>query len=198
MDMRRRSVLLYEILLENNPMINLLPRSEKKKLLKMYALRIGVVVLVATLVLEVLAAGLFFPSFYVLDLTTTNLTDELDQKKRATPEGETAAQQELATIMKEVAILKPSTSSIDAPPSTVFNEIFVQKPDGISINTVSYARSLNTAVVQIGGHAGTSEDMLLFQKNLKDNPRVASTQYASNNFIIKKTAIDFTMTITLK
>lgn len=179
-------------------MINLLPRSEKKKLLKMYALRIGVVVLVATLVLEVLAAGLFFPSFYVLDLTTTNLTDELDQKKRATPEGETAAQQELATIMKEVAILKPSTSSIDAPPSTVFNEIFVQKPDGISINTVSYARSLNTAVVQIGGHAGTSEDMLLFQKNLKDNPRVASTQYASNNFIIKKTAIDFTMTITLK
>ena len=198
MDMRPRSALRYEILPENNLMINLLPQSEKKKLLKIYALRIGVVVLVATLILEILAAGLFFPAFYVLDLTTTNLTDELDQKKRATPEGETAAQQELATIMKEVAILKPSTNSIDAAPSTVFSEVFAQKPDGISINTVSYVRSLNTAVLQIGGHAQTSEDMLLFQKNLKDDPRVASTQYASNNFIIKKTEIDFTMTITLK
>lgn len=179
-------------------MINLLPQAEKKKLLKIYGLRIGVIVLAMMLVMEVLAAALFFPAYYVIGSVTANLADDLEQKKHMTPEGEGAAQQELALIKKDIAILKPNTDAIDTPPSVIFTEIFAQKPDGVSVGTISYARNAKNAALQINGHAQTSEDMLLFQKNLKENPRVASTQYASNNFIIKKTDIDFTMTITLK
>lgn len=179
-------------------MINLLPQSEKKKLLKMYRFRTLALVFVATLVIEVLAVVLFLPAFYVLDSTTTNLANELEQKRHMIPEGESSAQQELAVIKKEIAILKPSTETINVLPSVIFTEISTQKPDGISISTVSYARNLKNAAVQMSGHARTSEDMLLFQKNLKQNPRVASTQYANNSFIIKKTDIDFIMTVSLK
>lgn len=179
-------------------MVNLLPQPEKKKLLKMYRLRIVALVLVAMFVIEILTMVLFLPAFYVLYSVTKNLADELDQKRHMIPEGESSAQQELAAIKKEIAILKPSTETIDVLPSVIFTEIFTQKPDGIRIGTVSYARNLKNAAVQMSGHARTSEDMLLFQKNLKQNPRVASTQYANNSFIIKKTDIDFTITITLK
>lgn len=179
-------------------MVNLLPQSEKKKLLKMYRLRIGALILVALFVIEVLTMALFLPAFYVLDSVTKNLADELEQKRHMIPEGESSAQQELAAIKKEIAILKPSTETIDVLPSVILTEILTQKPDGISISTVSYARNLKNAAVQMSGHARASEDMLLFQKNLKQNPRVASTQYANNSFIIKKTDIDFTITVTLK
>ena len=179
-------------------MINLLPQFEKKTLLKVYRLRIGVLILAAILVLELLAVALFFPSFYVLNGVTTSLAEELEQKKHMTPEGESSAQQELAVIKKEIAVLKPGAESIDAPPSVILTEVLSEKPDGIKISTLNYARSAKNAAVQLIGHARTSEDMLLFQKNLKDNPHVASTQYASNTFIIKKIDIDFVMTITLK
>ena len=179
-------------------MINLLPPAEKNKLLKIYRLRIGVLVILSMLVMEMLAALVFLPPFYVLDSVTANLADDLAQKRRITPEGETTAQQELAAIKKEIAILKPGTGTIDTPPSVIFTEIFSQKPNGISINTINYARSSKNAAVQISGHAQASEDMLTFQKNLKENPRIASTQYANNNFIIQKTDVDFTMTISLK
>ena len=179
-------------------MVNLLPQSEKKKLLKIYRLRIGILVLVAMLVMEVLVAALFSPAFYVLSSTTENLANDLAQKRQMTPEGESETQQELAVIKKEITILKPGTETIDTPPSAIFTEIFAQKPSGISISTVSFAQNLKNVAVQMSGHADTSEDMLLFQKNLKENPIVASTQYTNNNFIIKKTDIDFTMTVGLK
>lgn len=178
-------------------MINLLPQAEKKKLLQTYRLHLGILVLGAIVILELLAAVLFVPSFYILDSTTTNLADELAQNKKITPEGSDKAQQELADIKGDIAVLTPSKSTIDVLPSSIIDELLKQKPEGVGISALAYERNAKESALQLSGTANTREDLLQFQKNLKDDPMVADSQY-SNSFILKKVNIDFTLTITLK
>lgn len=177
-------------------MINLLPQSEKKKLLGEYRLHLAVVLLWVILGLELCAGVLFAPSYYMINGTTKTLALELAAKKAVAPSGEEGAQQKLALIKSEIAMLKPSVVS-EALPSHVLTQILSQKPAGIGLNSYAYAYNAGTVLVQFTGIAATREDLLEFQRNLKENPRLSDVRYAQS-FITRKTNIDFQLTVTFK
>jgi hypothetical protein len=175
-------------------MINLLPPEEKKKLLREYWMRFGVIVLWAIFALEVFTVAVLTPSYYSLYLNTRGLAQSLAERRALTPEGAKEALENLAAIKQQMALLKVSDATIDAPPSLVLGEIIEQKPQGIEIFGFTYSRTAKSAIVQVSGTAQTQEAMLAFRRNVKTNPRVSDFKYGSN-FITQKTNIDFTASI---
>lgn len=178
-------------------MINLLPRTEKRKLQKEFRLRYAVTALWTFLILEVILLALLVPSYLKINLTMMGIEDDLAAKKAVAIPGGEDAQNGINKIKGEIALLKPTNTNADIAISQLMTEILAQKPEGVSIASFAYGRSGNIVTIQLSGNASAREDLLLFQRLLKDNTRIADAKY-SQSFITKKTDIDFMITITLK
>lgn len=178
-------------------MINLLPRTEKRKLQKEFRLRYAVTALWAFFMLEVIMFALLAPSYLKINFTMMSLEDELAAKKAVAIPGGDNVQKGINNIKSEIALLKSSNTNADTAISQLMTEILAQKPDGISIASFAYGRSGNAVTMQLSGNASTREDLLFFQRLLKENVRIADAKY-SQSFITKKTDIDFMITISLK
>lgn len=179
-------------------MINLLPQSAKKKLLDEYRLRAGVIIFCALFILEVFTLLVLAPSYYLIDTTQQILHVEIAAKKALVPVGEQDAQKQIAIIKSEMALLNPSQGPGGSVPSQILGDILAQKPVGIGIHSFAYGRtSALVAVAQLSGSADTREDLLAFQRKLKDNAHFSDIKYAQS-FITKKTDIDFQLTLTIK
>jgi hypothetical protein len=179
-------------------MINLLPQFEKKKLLNEYRLRAGIIVLCSVLVMEILAGALLAPSYYRINTAEEALSADLAMKKQLTTNTVEDPQKKIALIKEEAVLLSPPAHSSDIPPSQILREILAQKPSGIVINSFSYARmNASSVAAQLSGVAGTREDLLMFQRMLKENSHFSDIKYAQS-FITKKTDIDFQLTVMVK
>lgn len=178
-------------------MINLLPLSEKKKLLREHQLRLGIVVLSFLFALELFGFFVFIPAYYALYLNGNDLARTLSEKQALTPKEAREAPQMLAMIKKEIAVLYPSTNITDTPPSLLLREILASKPEGIWFNAFAYTRASDAVSMNFSGIARTQDDLLAFRRDVKANPRVLDFKYASS-FIIKKSDIDFSATITFR
>jgi hypothetical protein len=183
-------------------MINLLPQFEKKKLLNEYRLRAGIIVLGTVLILELLMAVLLSPSYYLIKTTEKTLRADLVLKKQiaSSTVGEDP-QKKSALIQAEATLLNPPNPParpIDMLPSQILGEILTQKPSGIGVHSFSYAKSgTAAAAAQFSGVAETREDLLAFQRMLKENLRFSDIKYAQS-FITRKTDIDFQLTVMIK
>lgn len=177
-------------------MINLLSPRAKKKLWREYRTRLAVAVLGACFSLEVLAALLFFPTFVSLQSTTTSLENALDQEKLRSPENSTEIAKQLAVIKDELVLLRPVGTTTDVLPSTLLASILTNKPKGISIDALAYQRDKEKVSIQLSGVASTREDILSFKKILSSNPQFVVAR--TNDYIIKKTNIAFTINLSLK
>lgn len=178
-------------------MINLLPEFEKRKRLKEYRLRASVIILCSVFFLEILAAVLLAPSYYLIDTAKNALTRELAAKKEVTASATEDPQKKSTLIMSEILLLNPPLRSSDIPPSQILSEILAHKPQGISVSSFAYGRAGTGASAQLSGVSETREDLLAFQRMLKDNQRFGDIKYAQS-FITKKTDIDFQLTVTIK
>ncbi len=178
-------------------MINLLPHTEKRKLQKEFRMRYAVTALWTIFMLEVTLFALLAPSYLKINLTMMGIEDELAAKKAIAIPGGDNVQNGINKIKSEIALLKPTNTNADIVISQLMTEILAQKPEGVSIGSFAYGRSGNAVTMQLSGNASTREDLLFFQRLLKDNMRIADAKY-SQNFITKKTDIDFMITITLK
>jgi hypothetical protein len=179
-------------------MINLLPQFEKKKLRNEYRLRAAAIVLCGILLIEIVAAASLAPSYYRIDAMGKSLTADLAAKKTQTPLGDDGAQKKIALIQAEVKLLNPSLGPGDKLPSEILEEILEQKPSGIVVNSFSYARSgAAAAAAQLAGVAETREDLLAFQRMLKENSHFGDIKYGQS-FITRRTDIDFQLTVTIK
>ena len=177
-------------------MINLLSPVEKKKILKEYHLRLGVVVLNAVFVLELIAVILLVPSYLAIRSSVNALSDELAQRKALVIPGGNEAQQDLDVIKKEIGVLKESIAP-ESLPSAVVTAVLAVKPEGIDVTSFAYGHSADATLVQVGGVAHAREDLLFFQRSLKANPRFDEVRYA-DSFITKKTDINFQLTLKVK
>ncbi|HEY9585847.1 MAG TPA: hypothetical protein VJJ02_04645 [Candidatus Paceibacterota bacterium] len=178
-------------------MINLLPEDEKKKLTRERRVRLGVVMLWCVFALEMLTLLFFTPAYYVLYLNTEDLTQAISERRALTPKGTNEAQASLAKIKKEMALLQPSSGIADVLPSVLFGEVVAQKPQGVTLNVLTYTRATEDVTIQLSGIALVQEDLLAFRRNVKTNPRVVDFKYGSS-FITKKTDIDFNAVITFR
>lgn len=175
-------------------MINLLPRLEKKNILRERRLRLVVVSLWGFFVLELLAFALFLPAYFTIYISTKSLALELEKNKQLTPKGLSDVETALSDIKKESDLLVPDKVP---NPSEIIWAIVKVKPKGVDLRTVAYSRDPKVIGVQISGNAKTREDLLYFQRMVKALDVVADLK-SNSTYIQKKTDIDFTLTITLK
>jgi Tfp pilus assembly protein PilN len=178
-------------------MINLLPTQAKRKLTKEYQLRFLVLFLWGVFALEILTAAFFMPTYYTLGASTANLSRELEQQKKFPPIGGADTERRLSAIESEVALLKLGSTTLDVAPSVLLDMILTAKPRGIEFNSLSYERAVDGARVALSGVAETRENLIEFQNNLRQNPKVGSIKYG-DSFITKKTDINFAVTISFK
>jgi Tfp pilus assembly protein PilN len=178
-------------------MINLLPTSEKKKLLKEYRIRLAVTILWGILLLQVLAFAALVPSYQRISSSTNILESQLAEKKSTQLPGGDEVQNKINTIKKEIALLKPTVTSVDIPPTEVIALILNMKPSGIVVSSVAYGRAGTSALIQLSGIADSREDLFTFQRLLSQDPRMSDIRYAQS-FITKKAPIDFQLSVTIK
>lgn len=178
-------------------MINLLPPQAKRRLNKEYRLRFGIIVLWAVLALELLAVLFFVPSFMTLKRSTDQLSQDLEAKKTLSQTGSATSSKEVTLIKRELASLRVGTTATDTPPSLVFTEILKSKPRGIEISALAYQVDKAGISVQLTGVANTREDILAYKNSLGTNPHLILAR-ANDGYILKKTNITFSLTLTYK
>ncbi len=194
MDILRPSASHYVTIPLNN-MINLLSVRAKNALWKEYRVRLVIVVLAALLLLQTLVAVLFFPTFFMLRSTTAALALDVEKQKGGSPQNGNDSARELTVIKNEIALLRPTASSSDMLVSDMISSILGVKPKGIAVDQFAYQKEKNITNIQISGVANTREDILAFKNTLSTNP---AFRVRANDYILKKTNIAFTITLSLK
>lgn len=179
-------------------MINLLPPHAKKSLTKDYHIRVGIIFLSALLLIEILTLVFFTPSYYVLNLSTNKLQNELAQRELLSPGGNKEASAELAAIKKEMALLRPSGGlEGSTTPSHLLDQVLLSKPRGIEISAFVFTNNKDKIEIQLSGIASTREDLLAFRKALSAQQNIGEVKFG-NSFITRKTDIDFLIMILFK
>ena len=177
-------------------MINLLSTTAKKRLWNEYRSRLAVILLTAIAILEMLTVAIFFPSFYALHSTTLELSKNLEERKRVTPEANKAVSDEVRSLKNDLALLRQGTTTTDILPSALLEDIIKVKPAGIALSSVTYQRAPGVVTIQFAGIAGTRDDILVFKTALDKNLLFKVSR--SNDYLIKKTNISFSITLTMK
>jgi Tfp pilus assembly protein PilN len=177
-------------------MINLLSSFAKRQLWNEYRMRLGVVILLAVFVLEFFTLALFFPAYLTLRGTTNEVAASLEQERALVPASDKAIHEEVKALKNDLTLLTPGDKPQDQVPSALLTDILKVKPQGITINNLAYLRSGDTVSLQFSGVAATRDDILAFKNSLSQNPLY--TLARTNDYLIKKTNITFSITLTMK
>ncbi len=177
-------------------MINLLSSSAKKRLWNEYCVRLGIVALLAVFALELFTLLLFFPAYLTLRGTTNEVALSLEQERALVPASDKAIHEEVKALKNDLTLLTPGTKPQDQIPSALLSDILKVKPQGITINNLAYVRAGDAVSLQLSGVAATRDDILSFKNSLSQNPLY--TLARTNDYLIKKTNITFSITLTMK
>ena len=184
-------------------MLNILPLEEKKKNLKEYYLRLGVVSLVVAISLVLANLALLTPAYF------NALAKEAEAEARianATGKSveETAKEEQVvnATITdlnKKVNLfLGTSTSTSTATrfvPSEVFESILKNKTSSIKIYSISYDATLDREQLVVTGRSLDRDSLAQFIESLKKSGLFTAVDLPIQSYV-KSTNIEFSVTLT--
>ena len=173
-------------------MINLIPNQEKKKKVKDFYFRLGVVSL-SMLGLSVFVAVLAIVPSYFLSSVLKNVAHERleAQKKEPVP----AVDQDSLKIMEELdgklRLIENGEKNTYLVSRYVINQIIVQKMPDIKINNINYKNDpVSGKEINIRGIAPSRERLLLFRRALEDDVSFQKVDLPISNFI-KGSNIEF-------
>lgn len=178
-------------------MINLLNQSEKKKLKKEFRMRVAVAIAAALLVIELWSVAVFASVYQIVYTNTKRVTVLLEQKRSHAPAGSEELQRELAAITKDIKLLDGAGHAQGVLPSELLRAVVEKKPAGLRIGSFAYGKPQNDLTLQISGIADSRDDLIYFQRLLKEDERFKEVRY-EQSFITKKTDIDFRLTLIVK
>ena len=182
-------------------MLNILPLEEKKKNLKEYYLRLGVVSLVVAISLVLANLALLTPAYF------NALAKEAEAEARianATGKSveETAKEEQVvnATITdlnKKVNLfLGTSTSTATRfVPSEVFESILKNKTSSIKIYSISYDATLDREQLVVTGRSLDRDSLAQFIESLKKSGLFTAVDLPIQSYV-KSTNIEFSVTLT--
>lgn len=177
-------------------MINLLHQSEKKKLKNEFRMRVAVVIAAALCMIE-LWSGIVFALIYQIVYTNTKrVATALEQKRMHAPSGGEDLQRELAAITNDIKLLDHTDGARGMLPSELLEALVGKKPAGIRFTSFAYGKPQGDPALQVSGVADSRDDLIYFQRLLKEDKRFKEVRY-EQSFITKKADIDFRMTISI-
>jgi len=176
-------------------MINLLPQENKKQFFREYTMRLAIVGLIFTLLLEIGIVLAFAPSYAAIAARVDEGQSKLAQLKANSPEEALSAEASIAQIKNDIARLRGTDQGIDW--SHVFTELVRSKPRGIGIFGVDYEVLNNVPQIQLRGYAEDRDALSVFRKMLTENTLFKTAEFPPSAFL-KERDIEFTMRITLR
>lgn len=183
-------------LLETLIMINLIPNQEKKRKVKDFYFRLGVVFLVTMAVCILINLVAILPAYF-LSSVKKNLVEEKLATQKSDPIPITD-QNTLATITdlkSKLDLIEKAEQGKYLVSTSVINEVLLKKMPDIKITEISYNyNSTNGKKVSISGIAPSRERLLLFRNALQEDVAFKKVDLPISNFI-KGSDIEFSLTL---
>ncbi|XKT74600.1 MAG: hypothetical protein ACJKTH_00715 [Patescibacteria group bacterium UBA2163] len=153
-------------------MINLLPQKNKKRLMRQYYIRFGILLLSGMSVALFIGNVLLVPSFFSAQNTALSVERYRDALKGTVglQEG-TNATTLLSELKERVTILNSyHTDTVMADFFDVFNERIT---GGIAVSYISLVHKNDEVTVALKGSANTRQNLLVFVESLRESPRLS-------------------------
>ena len=167
-------------------MINLVPITEKKRMLREFRLRVLVVSMFALGVVFLSASVSILPSLFFSSIKKNLAGDKINAQMQ-TPSQEVSAEtgQAIAKLDAKLKLIE----NMEASPKflvslRVINEIVLKKTPNIKITKISYQNNPGEEKkISINGVAGSRDRLLLFRQTLEDNPTFKTVDLPISNFV---------------
>ncbi len=177
-------------------MINLIPREERKRMLKDFRYRLLVLFLV------VLSAGILIgiiailPAYFIsgAKVNFINAKIEIQNEEPLSVKGEQALSA-IKNINEEIAIVESAEKRKFLPSASVVNAILIKKRLDIKITKITYENeAIGGKKISITGTAPSRAVLLLFRQSLEDSAAFKSVDLPISNFV-KGSNIEFSLSL---
>lgn len=173
-------------------MINLIPNQEKKKKVKDFYFRLGVVFIAMLGVCVFIAALAITPSYFLSSIEKKLANEKLEtQNGEPVPAADADSLKIMENLDAKLRLIEDSEKNSYPVSKKIISEIILQKMPDIKIARISYENDpISGKEVNIHGIAPSRERLLLFRRALEDDVAFKSVDLPISNFI-KGSNIEF-------
>lgn len=178
-------------------MFKLLPEEEKKKVRHEYARRRVVVILEALVVALLFVIVGLLPSYLLSEVRQSELADKHNNPGTHLTQGEMQGLKSwLSNFSLKIDTLT-STTTMSATPSLIIQDILSARVSGITMKEFSLGTNKKTPTLSVAGVALTRQQLLAFEKSLKDLNKFSQVVLPVSN-LAKDRDISFRLDLVLK
>ncbi|MBU0999320.1 hypothetical protein KKG24_03395 [Patescibacteria group bacterium] len=177
-------------------MINLIPKEEKKKMIKAFYYRLGILFVVMLNLCLLVAFFSILPSYFISSVKNSLINTRLENQKLKLlpPLGEESLAL-IKDIDNKLSLVEKFEKNKFLVSSEVINAILLQKIPDIKITQILYKNDeINGRKISITGIAPSREVLLLFRQLLEDSPAFTSVDLPISNFV-KGSDINFHLSL---
>lgn len=180
-------------------MINLIPNEEKKKMARVFYLRVVALSLLMLGFAVSFAALALVPSYILSEAKEKLIDDKLAiQKSEPVPVLDQATASAIQALDEKLSIVEKVSGNKFLVSDDIFNEILESRVSNIKITSISYDDGgVNGKKIGVSGTAHSREALLLFRRSLEYNKAFKSVDLPIENFV-KGADIQFSLNIILQ
>lgn len=177
-------------------MVNILSRTEKKKILIEYRFRLGVTAVLAIAGLVFANIILLTPSYYILKTKYNFVSNQVAMLERAHGgiDQEKEINNRTRELNKKISFIGAvGNENTQAPLPTILKIIDV-KGTAIKITSIFYEKNGDRERVVVSGNAENRDSLALFLETLKKEPSFTKVELPIESYV-KSTDINFSLTV---
>jgi hypothetical protein len=179
-------------------MINLIPKEEKKKLLREFYFRLVVSALVLLDFCIFVFMVVLLPSYFLLNAESAHIASRLEEQNKIPITLEDKATLDaISELDKRLNLIERSEKNNFRISEDVINLILVKKRGDIQINKIMYEARNNEKIISVNGTAYSRDVLLAFRRALEADPNLAKVDLPISNFV-KGSNIQFYLTLVPK
>jgi hypothetical protein len=171
-------------------MINLLSRTEQKRIYQEYLLRIGAIIFFVLGILGALFILLLIPSYMRLKGEAASIESTLAAKRQQTNAEDQGQATEAKEFLREIQILQSQQGG--SSPTKQLENVLNFKPSGVVLTGFLYDTTDSKKKFSIQGKADRREDLLLFKDRLEKEGGYEKVNIPAQT-LVKRTDIQFAL-----
>jgi hypothetical protein len=165
-------------------MINLIPKNEKRVLLRSFYYRLLVSFFMLLGFSGIIALAAIIPSYYSAVSRERDVNVELQiQQDEPVPAPEQETLLAIKELNKKLSLIGDVTDNKFVITERVIDNIYAQKPIDIKITGISYTYDMVSRRIEIKGDAPSRETLLEFRQSLEDGVDFIEVDLPISNFV---------------
>ncbi len=166
-------------------MLNLIPKEEKKKIIKGFYYRLVVLFFITIGFITLIAVVLILPSHFLSSVKNNIITAKLEEQKRKPmplPDQETLAV--IKDLNAKLSLIEQEANDDFTVSKNAISAIILKKIPSVKITSFTYDNSASVnGKIGIEGTAPSREVLLLFRKALENDANFEQVDLPISNFI---------------